>query len=125
MPYYDGRWHIYSEQQRRAFGERRRDELSKQWHAKWISKSGLKERLWTDKAIADFLGKPRDAGTIMAWARKEVVKAEQNPGFVAWLNKRRAGLIRRGKLPKHHQIEPLDGFPDNVIKISRARNREE
>ncbi|RSC52131.1 hypothetical protein EGW07_25605 [Citrobacter amalonaticus] len=24
------------------------------WHSEWISKSGLKERLWTDKAIAEF-----------------------------------------------------------------------
>lgn len=52
------------------------------WHAKWISKHRLKtERLWTDKAIAEFLGKPRDAGPIKAWTRKEVLKAEQGLGF--------------------------------------------
>lgn len=63
MPYYNGRWHLFSEQQRTAFGERRRIELSKEWHAKWISKSGLKARLWTDKAIADPVrDKPRRFG---------------------------------------------------------------
>lgn len=122
MPYYDGRWHQYSEQARRAFGELRRKQLSKEWHAKWISKSGLKDRLWTEKAIATFLGKPRDAGTIMAWLRKEVIMAERTPEFVAWLIERRAKLIERGKLPLHHQIEPLDGFPSNVTPIDRARN---
>lgn len=42
MPYYDGRWHLYSEALRRAYGEARREGLSKAWHAKWISKGGLK-----------------------------------------------------------------------------------
>lgn len=120
MPYYNGRWHLFSEQQKAAFGERRRIELSKEWHAKWISKSGLKERLWTDKAIADFLGKPRKAGAILAWPIKEVSRAEQSAAFVAWLKKRRAWLVKRGKLPDHHLIVPLDGFPANVTPISKA-----
>lgn len=99
MPYYDGRWHLYSEQQRRAFGERRREELSKKWHEKWISRSGLKERLWTDKAIADFLSKPRDTGPIKAWPREEVIMVEKTAAFIAWMERRREWLAKRGKLP--------------------------
>ena len=33
-----------------------RAKASSEWHEEWISKSGLKARLWTDKAISDFLG---------------------------------------------------------------------
>lgn len=40
---------------------------SAEWRDKWISKSGLKARFWTDKAISQFLGKPQRAGLIMAW----------------------------------------------------------
>lgn len=99
MPYYGGRWHLYSEAERRAYGEAKREERSKAWHTKWISRSGLKERLWTDKAIAEFLGKPRDAGPIKAWKREEVLKVEKTPDFRAWMKKRRTWLIARGKLP--------------------------
>ncbi|EBX6017809.1 hypothetical protein EVG59_07030 [Salmonella enterica subsp. enterica serovar Dortmund] len=65
----------------------------------WISKSGLKDRLWTDKAIAEFLGKPRNAGPIKAWTREEVLQAEKIPAFKVWMKKRRTRLIARGKLP--------------------------
>lgn len=126
MPYYDGRWHLYSEAERRAYGQRKREELSKQWHAKWITRHRLKvERLWTDKAIATFLGKPRDAGPVKAWTKAAVMKAELKPAFVAWMEKRRAILIQRGKLPAHHQLEPLGGYPDNVVSIDRARQSRE
>lgn len=127
MPYYDGRWHLFSEQERREFGERKRAELSKKWHAKWISKQGLKiERLWTDKAIQEFLGKPRQAGTIKAWLRKDVLAAEKTMGFKAWIEKRRAWLIARGKLPPDQpkpgkrKVRPRP-LPDNVIPIDQAR----
>ena len=67
-----------------------------------------------------FLGKPRKAGAILAWPIKEVSRAEQSAAFVAWLKKRRAWLVKRGKLPDHHLIVPLDGFPANVTPISKA-----
>jgi hypothetical protein len=44
-----------------------RARASAEWRDKWISKSGLKARFWTDKAISQFLGKPQRAGLIMAW----------------------------------------------------------
>lgn len=59
----------------------RRARASDAWHSEWISKSGLKARLWTDKAIAEFPGKPEKAGPIMAWRRKDVQKAERSPAF--------------------------------------------
>ena len=40
----------------------RRAQASNEWHAEWISKRGLKARLWTDKAISEFLGAPLSAG---------------------------------------------------------------
>ncbi|ECB6713954.1 hypothetical protein E0V51_22975 [Salmonella enterica subsp. enterica serovar Hvittingfoss] len=72
---------------------------SNAWHDEWISKSGLKARLWTDKAISEFLDKPQKAGPILAWRRKDVQKVESTPAFQDWLAKRREWLIARGKLP--------------------------
>lgn len=96
MPYYDGRWHMFSEHERQEFGRKKRAEASKKWHAKWISKQRLKsERLWTDKAILEFLGRPRDAGPIKAWLLKDVLAAEQTEGFKAWMQKRLATVAMR------------------------------
>lgn len=76
-----------------------RARASNEWHAEWISKSGLKNRLWTDEAISEFLGEPRDAGPVKAWKQKEVEKVEATPAFKAWLEHRREWLAARGKLP--------------------------
>lgn len=70
-----------------------------EWHAEWISKSGLKARFWTDKAISEFLGAPLDAGPIKAWKQKDVKKVEASPAFKTWFEQRRAWLVSRGKLP--------------------------
>lgn len=77
----------------------RRAKASDAWHAEWISKSGLKARLWTDKAITEFLGKPEKAGPIMAWRRKDVQKAERSSAFQNWLAKLREWLAAHGRLP--------------------------
>lgn len=45
-------WHLRSTQARQDIGRARREQASKAWHDRWISKTGLKARLWTDKAIA-------------------------------------------------------------------------
>nr|AVI43569.1 hypothetical protein [Klebsiella pneumoniae] len=50
----------------------RRAQASNEWHAEWISKRGLKARLWTDKAISEFLGAPLSAGPVKARKQKEV-----------------------------------------------------
>lgn len=76
-----------------------RARASDRWHAEWISKSGLKARLWTDKAINEFLGAPLNAGPIKAWKQKNVKKVEATPAFKTWLEQRRAWLVARGKLP--------------------------
>lgn len=98
MPYYNGRWHAYSEAERREYGRAKREQRRNDWHDKWLSRSGLKARLWTDKAIAEFLGKPLNAGPIKAWKRKDVLAVEKTPAFRAWMKQRRAWLIARGKL---------------------------
>ncbi|EHT8580963.1 hypothetical protein KYR89_004390 [Salmonella enterica] len=76
-----------------------RARASAEWHDNWISKSGLKARNWTDKAISEFLGQPQKAGPIMAWKRKDVQKVESTPEFQQWLVKRYEWLIAHGKLP--------------------------
>ena len=100
MPYYNGRWHLYDERERREFGERKRQERSREWHAIWISRQGLKERLWTDKAIATFLPVPQKAGPIRAWRKKDVLAAEKHPAFQAWMAERRTWLDARCRLPE-------------------------
>jgi hypothetical protein len=54
-----------------------RARASNDWHAEWISKSGLKARLWTDKAISEFLGAPLDAGPVKAWKQREVKRSKR------------------------------------------------
>ncbi|VEA66446.1 Uncharacterised protein [Serratia plymuthica] len=76
-----------------------RARASAEWRDKWISKSGLKARFWTDNAISQFLGKPQKAGPIMAWTQKEVQRVENTHEFQKWLAKRREWLIAHGKLP--------------------------
>ena len=76
----------------------RRAQASNEWHAEWISKRGLKARLWTDKAISEFLGAPLSAGPVKAWKQKEVKKVEATPAFKTWLEQRRAWLVERGKI---------------------------
>ncbi|EAB8478309.1 hypothetical protein AU894_19210 [Salmonella enterica subsp. enterica] len=66
MPYYHGRWHLYDERERREYGERKRQERRQEWHAIWLSRQGLKARLWTDKAIMAFLPPPQKAGPMRA-----------------------------------------------------------
>lgn len=99
MPYYKGRWHLYDERERREYGERKRQERRQEWQALWISRQGLKARLWTDKAIAEFLPASR-AGPIRAWLRKDVLAAEKKPDFKAWMAKRRDWLDARCRLPE-------------------------
>lgn len=38
MHYYNGRWHLYDERERREYGERKRQERSRDWHKNWISR---------------------------------------------------------------------------------------
>ncbi|EMK1708439.1 hypothetical protein V8N79_004342 [Salmonella enterica] len=98
MPYYNGRWHRYSEAERRDYGERKRQEQREAWHENWFSKTGLKDRFWTDKAIEEFLDKPRKAGPIMAWRRSDVIEAEKTPAFKEWMKKRCSTLVAHGKV---------------------------
>lgn len=76
-----------------------RARASDAWHSEWISIRGLKERLWTDKAISEFLDPPQKAGPIMAWNRRDVQKVENTTAFQNWMAKRRRLLITHGRLP--------------------------
>lgn len=130
MPYYKGRWHRYSEAERRAYGEAMREKESKAasaaWHREWISKKGLRERLWTDRAIADFLKPPQEAGPIKAWKRKYVLRVEQTPAFRVWLAKRQDWLIRRGKLPEALQTgEDMTGLIGSGLTLRTVYENEQ
>lgn len=123
MPYYNGRWHLYSEAERRAYGEEKRRQQSEAWHATWISKAGLKERLWTDKAITEFIGKPVNAGPIMAWRLKDVINAEKNPAFKIWMKERSSTLIARGKLSAEVFETKLTQAQREVLQRVSAREK--
>ncbi|WP_200843000.1 hypothetical protein [Klebsiella pneumoniae] len=130
MPWYNGRWHRYSEAERRAYGAAMREKESKAastaWHREWISKKGLRERLWTDSAIADFLKPPQEAGPIKAWKRKYVLRVEQTPEFRAWMIQRQNWLIRRGKLPAALQTgEDMTGLIGSGLTLRTVYENEQ
>lgn len=95
---------------------------------------GLKESLWTDAAIKEFLKPPKDAGPIKARLRKDVEKAEKSLGFISWLELRKAKLVAKGKLNPYPETDAKSRtpskprkpraakpLPDNVIKFFKAR----
>lgn len=90
----EGRYRLYTDAERRQYGEQMREQRSKDWHSTWITKTRLKqERNWTDKAIADFLPKPQTAGKgrrgpIKAYRRGLVLEVEKTEAFKEWMEKR-------------------------------------
>ncbi|EGR0698859.1 hypothetical protein EX461_24300 [Vibrio parahaemolyticus] len=90
MPYYNGRWHRYSEAERREYGRQQREIYRQEWHKTWISKTGLKqERNWTDAMIKAFLdGKEQDAGKIKAYKRTLIARVEKTKKFQAAMDER-------------------------------------
>jgi hypothetical protein len=86
----EGRYRLFTDAERRAFGQMQADIMRRKWHAKYISKTGLKrERCWTDAMIKRFL-RPCQCGIpgVNAYLRTRVLKAEQKPEVQAWLAKR-------------------------------------
>lgn len=101
MPYYNGKWHRYSEAERREYGRQQREQRSEEWkakwHVEWISKMGLKqERNWTDTMIKQFLAeKEEDAGKINAFKRTLITRVEKTKAFEAAMEKRVARQRKR------------------------------
>ncbi|EJL6303550.1 hypothetical protein V4U24_003510 [Vibrio parahaemolyticus] len=87
MPYYNGKWHRYSESERRDYGRQQRELRSQEWKAKWhktwLSKTGLKQcRNWTDSMITLFLdGKAENSGKITAYRRTLIERIEKTEQF--------------------------------------------
>lgn len=83
MPYYNGRWHLYSEAERREYGRQQKEHYREAWHKRWISKTGLKqEKNWTDSMIKRFLaGKDETAGNIKAYKRTLISRVEKTKAF--------------------------------------------
>ena len=72
--------------------------LKEKWDSWAISKAGLKRRLWTDSAIAKYLGVPDDwaknphyskAADMHLYCVARVEAAEALPEFQEWMKKRR------------------------------------
>ncbi|EGQ9185125.1 hypothetical protein F8Y89_18990 [Vibrio parahaemolyticus] len=100
MPYYNGRWHRYSEAERREYGRQQQELRSQEWHKIWISKTGLKqERNWTDAMIKSFLeGKEQDAGKIKAYKRTLIARVENTKKFQAVMAERVAKQQKKQKV---------------------------
>jgi hypothetical protein len=112
MPWYDGRWHLYSEAEHRAYGEQQREIRRKKWHAKYITKTGLKkERHWTDAMIKKFLRPVKDCGVpeVVAFLRTSVLKAEKKPEFQTWMAKRTQDRVI--PFPQRQAPPPAPGLP--------------
>ncbi|MDF4421881.1 hypothetical protein P3447_09660 [Vibrio parahaemolyticus] len=90
----EGRYRLYTDAQRKQYGEEKREQRRNEWHSTWITKTRLKqEKNWTDKAIADFLPEPETAGQgrrgpIKAYRRELVFKVEKTKAFKEWMEKR-------------------------------------
>ncbi|ELI5416005.1 hypothetical protein RRJ93_002492 [Vibrio parahaemolyticus] len=100
MPYYNGRWHRYSEAERREYGRQQREIYRQEWHKTWISKTGLKqERNWTDAMIKSLLeGKEQDAGKIKAYKRTLIARVEKTKKFQAAMAERVARQKKKQKV---------------------------
>lgn len=85
------RYRLFSDQERKEFGERRREEMSKAWHEKYISKwTLLSVRGWTEAAIDEFLGEPVNNGTpTLAFYRYRVERAEKSKRWKEFQEKQR------------------------------------
>ncbi|OCH11483.1 hypothetical protein [Aliivibrio sp. 1S128] len=90
MAYYNGRWHLYSEAERRDYAHQQKDVWRQAWHNSWISKTGLKqEKNWTDAMIAHFLArKEENAGKIKAYSRTLINRIEKTKAFKEAMIKR-------------------------------------
>lgn len=70
----------------RKYREFKEQERFKKWSQNWITVSRLKkDRLWTDAAIKQFLGKPKKQGKYRVFSVEEVEKAERKRAFCDWL----------------------------------------
>lgn len=85
------RYRLYTDQERKEYGEKKREERRKAWHAKFISKwSLLSERGWSKEAVAEFLGPFFDTDSpTLAFYRYRVERAEKSKRFKAFMEKRK------------------------------------
>ncbi|PSU31735.1 hypothetical protein C9I99_21350 [Photobacterium lutimaris] len=101
----NGRPSLYSDAERRAYGQRKREEESAAWHSSFITVWRLKnERLWTDSKIAKWLGKPQSQGKYKVYYRKDVAAAESMPEFQEWLAPR---LEKKMSKDQYFHYQPI------------------
>lgn len=95
--YVNGQYHIFTDSERREYGERKRAERSKQWREMWITRTTLKHSWnWTDAAITKFLGQVKlqkagsgRFGVIKAYLIEDIKTTETNSSeFQEWMEQR-------------------------------------
>lgn len=105
----NGRPSLYSDAERRAYGQRKREEDSAAWHSRYISIWRLKrDRLWTDSKIVKWLGKPQSQGKYKVYNRKDVAAAESTPEFQEWLAPRLKNKLAKDQYFRYHPIQAPD-----------------
>lgn len=87
----EGRYRLYTDQERREYGRGKAEEMSKAWHAKYISRwTLLHERGWTEAAIDEFLGLPVKSGApTPAYYRYRVERSEAGKRWQAFMERER------------------------------------
>jgi len=76
---------------------------SNKWHSQWITVFRLKkDRLWTEKIIKDFLGKPTTQGKYKVFKKEDVKQAEKKKDFKVIMVKR----IEKIKFKDEYFIPP-------------------
>lgn len=100
MTYYNGKWHRYSEAERREYGRLQQELRNQEWHKTWISKTGLKQcRNWTDAMFKSLLeGKEQDAGKIKAYKRTLIASVDKTKKFQVAMAERVAKQQKKQKV---------------------------
>lgn len=102
-----GKYQLYSDADRRIYGEQKREAFSDAWKSKWVTHDKLKSgRNWTDAAIKKYLGeKVSSSSGYMAYSLDRVKSIEKsNKEFRAWWLKRIIKLAKGGKTFTDHFI---------------------
>lgn len=131
MGFWDGQsYRLYTDRERREYGQKKRQEAFEAWHRTWLTKSTLKSN-WnlTDKAISQYLNRLKlhdlgagRFGTLRAYKVDSVKKVErENHDFQQWMGKRVEGQLKK----KAAVIERLSSssFAFKVVKELIDKNQ--
>jgi hypothetical protein len=93
----------FSSQEKEEYKNKNKNRKINEWKSKLITVFRLKtERLWTDKIIKDFLGKPISQGKYKVFKIEDVKQAEKKKDFKEIMTKR----IEKKKLKDECFVPP-------------------